>query len=503
MNVNEYFHMGNPDKPIMMEATKQVPTMKNYPDQGSDPVSGISDNQLMDALNTFTGMRFDSVGDFLGYYQGNYFQTAYTQLKPFTCHQLAIGNPYITSAIDAIADPIASANIIATPTTPETNPNQMEINYLQYLLNHPNPLQPKDIFIKLLLTDALQTGSAYIEVGYNSYGFAARLDRVAPYLISAKKVSGKIYFVRTDNGYVFPDNAIIPIFSANPYSDYKGLTKLIPLFTNILTDTALMEHNLRYFVKDTLKSIISVSDKVTTEGYVNELEVIKQQIKEMENKGDSGHLIMHGATVQGLSQTNQEMMTPDIWKANIDAICAVYHVPPHKVMKVESGNLGTGTGESQEDAMNETINNNAKWLLSYLNFKLTDFMGIESTIATFDDLTKTDDVRQAQLDTIQLDAGITDVNSIRVRDGLQPYDNPLLNEPWKGVKVLPLSMTGLQYTSKASVAGESNVTPEDTDPLVGDITKEEMLSMDGVTFNERLKQARDVKHFLRKLGYAN
>ena len=503
MNVNEYFHMGNPDKPITIQATKNVPTNKIYPDQSSDPISGISDNQLMDALNTFTGMRFDSVGDFLGYYQGSYFQTAYTQLKPFTCHQLAIGNPYITSAIDAIADPIASANIKAIPLTPETNPNDFEIGYLNYLINHPNPLMPKNVFIKLLLQDALQTGSAYIEVGYNSYGFAARLDRIAPYLISAKKVSGKVYFVRTDNGYVFPDNAIIPIFNPNPYSDYRGLTKLIPLFTNILTDTALMEHNLRYFVKDTLKSIISVSDKVTTEGYTAELDLIKQQIKEMENKGDSGHLIMHGATVQGLSQTNQEMMTPDIWKANIDAICAVFHVPPHKVMKVESGNLGTGTGESQEDAMNETINNNAEWLLSYLNFKLTEFMGIESTIASFDDLTKTDDVRQAQLDSIQLEAGITDVNSIRVRDGFEPYDNPLLDEPWKGVKTLPLSMTGLQYTSKASAAGEVNINSEDeTNPITG-IQANEMLTLDGVSFKQRLKEARDVKQFLKGLGYAH
>ena len=114
MDANQYFHIGNPGRPITIPGLSQASRKASKgptPSQGSAPIQRsqqFSGDQVMDALATFTGIRFDSVGDFLGYYQGNYFQTAYTQLKPFTCHQLAIGNPYITAAIDAIADPIST-----------------------------------------------------------------------------------------------------------------------------------------------------------------------------------------------------------------------------------------------------------------------------------------------------------------------------------------------------------------------------------------------------------
>ena len=511
MDVNEYFNFR---ADVAAPLSQVAPPLRSAGvPQGSVPAqrSKYNTDNVMDALATFTGIRFDSVGDFLGYYQGNYFQTAYTQLKPFTCHQLAIGNPYITSAIDAIADPICTTKFVAVPNVEGAEPNKTEVAWLEWLLNNPSPMDPAPVFYKKILVDELQTGSAYIEVSYNDYGLPARFDRIAPYMIEPKKFQGKTYFRRLDNGYIFPDNALITIFNPNPYSDARGLSRLVPLFVNMLTDTALMEHNLRYFVKDTLKGIISVSDNITTDNYAKELQMIKQQILEMETKADSGHLIMHGANFQSLSNSNRDMMTPDIWEANINAICAVYHVPPHKVMKVKEGNLGGSAGESQEDAMNQTIDNMAMHLLSYINFKLLDWMGISDTILEYaGDLTKTDELRQAQLDTERLKNGTTTLNRVLKKYGDEEYPDPLADEPYVDNRTLPLSMTGLQFMARASDQGAallSGLKPgEDVMFRPASEGPQTPLDPDDSTpqsFDERLEQIGNIKRYLRKRGYSN
>jgi hypothetical protein len=220
-----------------------------------------------------------------------------------------------------------------------------------------------------------------------------------------------------------------------------------------------MEHNLRYFVKDTLKGIISVSDSVDDTVYRNELDRIRQQIRDMEATGESGHLIMHGATFQALGNSNRDMMTPEILEANINAVCAVYHVPPHKVMRVESGSLGTGTGESQEDAMNETINNEASTILSYLNFYLLQFAGIKSSKLVFKDLTKTDETRQAELETMRLNNGTLTLNEVRGRYGDELYEDMLADEPLLPNNRVPLSMIGA--TPEPLPVPESEPVPEE------------------------------------------
>jgi HK97 family phage portal protein len=519
MDVNEYLEFrASPGITDVTQAASVPAQFKTAPAQGSVPqTSQFNTDQVMDALATFTGIRFDSVGDFLGYYQGNYFQTAYTQLKPFTCHQLAIGNPYITSAIDSIADPISTTKFIAEPKIVNDKLNPTEAMWIEYLLNNPNPLQPANVFYKHILVDELQTGSAYIEVSYNEYGLPGRFDRIPPYMIEPKKFQGHTFYRRLDNGYIFPDNALITIFNPNPYSDARGLSRLVPLFINMLTDTALMEHNLRYFVKDTLKGIISVSDNISTDNYAKELQMIKTQIQEMETKADSGHLIMHGANFQSLSNSNRDMMTPDIWEANINAICAVYHVPPHKVMKVKEGNLGGNAGESQDDTMNQTIDNHAEKILGYLNFKLLDWMGIQNTVIAYSgDLTKTDELRQAQLDTEKLANGTTVLNEVRKKYGDDPYPNKLADEPFLSVRTLPLSMAGLPFIARASAAGGGDLAGlhPGEDPIGGElkvlanpdedqeaVSKQERLEQRGMTFEEKLEQMGNVKRYLRKRGY--
>lgn len=404
--------------------------------------ASLEHQELMNALNSMTGLQFENVGAFLNHYRSNYFKTAYKQLDPFTCIQLAITSPYIVSAIDAIVKPIAKADFKAVPKSPENKPNTVMMPYMEWLINNPNPYQTKNQFIRELLYDYLRTGQAFIEVGYGDFQFPARLDRVEPYIVKPVPMYGEIKYVRRDNGYVFPDQCIIPYFNSNPFSRYKGLSKLVALFVRILNDEALMEHYLRYFVQDTVKGIISVSDQISTQGYKDSIAKIKAQIEDKKSKGESGHLIVHGATFQGLGNTNRDMLTNEIEQSNINAISAVFQVPPSKIMQIDSGNIGSGTGESQENSMNDTLTNEASDFLSILNFKLLNLAGINDTVYQVKNLTKTDRIKEAQLDTERLNNGTWSINDVKTRYGEELRPEDWANEPWMPTSRLPMSLTG-------------------------------------------------------------
>jgi HK97 family phage portal protein len=410
--------------------------------------SSISELDLLDALNSFQGVSFDQLSDFFRYYKEEYFRTAYTQLDPFSCHQLAISNPWIASAVNAIVKSIASADIVAKPKD-QDNPNELEIEYVEELLGNPNDIQTDLTFMKLISLDLLQTGRAYIEVAYNDYGFPCALYRVAPYKIKPVRYNGNVYYIRS-NGYIFPENTLIPIFNPNPFTDYDGLSPLVALFTKIMLDEAVTEHNLRYFVNDVLKGLLSFSDKVGYDDAMKEVKRIQKQVVDMRENGQAGHLVTYGATFQALTNNSMDSVTPDIQQKIIDAIKAVFHVPPSKMAIDESGNIGSGTGESQDQMMNETLNDWASLILSYLNNKLLSFMGITDTTLEFTNLTKTDDLHQAQLDTENLNNGTTDINEVRNKRGDEPYEDDIANEPLIDYRKIPLS-----FIAKLDASGVS------------------------------------------------
>ncbi len=408
------------------------------------PGQASSETQkLVDSINDITGLRFDTLGEFFGYYRDTYMKTAYQNLTPSACITLAMGNPWISGAIDAIAEPISAARMVAAPVDPEVV-NDFEILYLQTLLDHPNPLQPNDIFINQLVTDILQTGAAYVEVNRNEYGFIGRLDRVAPYKIEPKKSNGITYFIRTDTGYRYTEDTLICIFNPNPFSNDKGLSKLVALCSKLMLDEALTEHNLRFFVKDVIKGVLSFSTDVNYDEATKEIERLKEDIKDMEEKGDSGNLVVYGATFQALAMNNRDMLTPEIQQTIIDAVKAVFHVPQSAIGFANGGSIGNGEGESQDDMMNKTLTKWSNLILSYLNFRLLDMMGIKDTHITFENLTKTDEVKQSSLDTEYLNNGTTTINRVLAKRGEELFDDPLADEPLIAANRIPLSALGTQ-----------------------------------------------------------
>jgi hypothetical protein len=222
-----------------------------------------------------------------------------------------------------------------------------------------------------------------------------------------------------------------------------------------MLDEAVAEHNLRFYTSDMLKGIINLDPKAfqnSYEGAVTEVERLNEQIRSMEEKGEAGHLLAYGATWQSLSSTNKDMLTPEVMASIIQAVKTCYRVPPHKIMQIESGNIGSGTGDAQEDSMNETLIDEMNRSLTFINFYLQLWTGIVDTKIDYTNLTNTNTERETDLATKNLANGTLTINEVRLARGQEPYSWDWCDVPW--ISKLTLPMDGLAVMAGDDDAGQ-------------------------------------------------
>lgn len=403
----------------------------------------MSESELVNALNSMQNQSFNNLAEFFQYYKNDAFDFAYQELDAYTSFQLAMSSWSVYAAIKAIATPIAAAEIVPVAKDPQ-NPNVEEIEYLKLLLNNPNRLNTGFDFRKKLAMDLLSTGEAYVEVSYNDWHFPAAMYRIAPYDIQPKRASdGSVVFVRKSTGYIYGDDELITFFHYNPYSDYRGLSPLVPIFQKLMLDGAILRHNFDFFTNQSLKGIISLSDKISASAAADETNRMQQQIKHMKDTGDSGHLVLYGAAYQSIGATNRDMLVADVEKSVINAVIAAYGVPPGSISQIDTGNIGSGTGDFQEQLLNETLSNWGSLIVNSLS-AILEFGDINDTVLAFKNLTKTDEIKKAELYKVKLESSQMTPNEVRAEEGKPPYESEYANNPWMPINHLPMSLVDNQ-----------------------------------------------------------
>jgi phage portal protein BeeE len=157
-----------------------------------------------------------------------------------------------------------------------------------------------------------------------------------------------------------------------------------------------------------------------------------------------GNIFLYGGEYQDIGLTNKDMEFTALTDKVRDRICGVYGVPPHKVGIIESGNLGGGTGESQdinfwkkrkgeiklfEDAFNNVIGRTG-WA-EIFEFGVVD---LENKLL------------RAQTEDIKLKNGTIVPNENRTGYNLDPYeggDTPL-TQLMKSAPIPPAAASGVK-----------------------------------------------------------
>ena len=165
----------------------------------------------------------------------------------------------------------------------------------------------------------------------------------------------------------------------------------------------------------------------------------------MKKSGKSGHLVAYATAFQAISATNKEMLTPEIEKTILDRIIAIYGVPPAEVMKIDSGNLGSGTGESQKETLYERVRFwNKKILLGSYKRQLIRYAQLKDTTVDVKNLTIIDERKQLEIHKGYLDNGVMDIDEVRTDIGREPYGEEWSSIPTMASPRIPAYMIGQQ-----------------------------------------------------------
>jgi hypothetical protein len=405
----------------------------------------------------FGGLGFTSISEFIDFYKSDAFKVAYFYMDPLSCYNLATASPLVMSAIGAITRPITSAEIIGMQKR-KHDENLDEINTLNELMEEPNPNQDAEEFKDQALKCGLITGNIYYEVADNAFGYPASIYIHEPY--NMKQPSPGVYEHR--DGTKFKPGSIIHRKCWNPLSEYVGMSPLVPIVTAMMLDSTIVKNNLGYYDSNQLKGILNVDSSVPYSEAKDEFDRIGSSIKQMKKEGKEGHLIAYATTFQAITSNNKEMMTPDMMEELVKRIGGTYGVPPAKVMRIDSGNIGGGTGESQADTMNETNEFWANYLLvSPLKRYLVNAYDFKDTTLGITNLTKKDDLNLAKLNTEYMKNYSTTINEIRKSRGEERIDSEYADEPLVPQQYVPLSMMG----QTPMTANPNGANPNDTKPI--------------------------------------
>ena len=139
--------------------------------------------------------------------------------------------------------------------------------------------------------------------------------------------------------------------------------------------------------------------------------------KEKEKKG---MIVTQGANYQATNNSNRDMEFLALLQYARDRIITMFGVPPAKVGIIETGNIGTGTGESQDKNFGKVINGDCRVIEDAFNKNL----GRSGFQELFEFIREDHEnkLNRADIEDKQLRNGTTFINEVRSGYGLDPVE---------------------------------------------------------------------------------
>ncbi len=151
---------------------------------------------------------------------------------------------------------------------------------------------------------------------------------------------------------IYEPDELIHIKQPNPEKTKSvwGLSKI-----NVCADwIALSKNALRYnndlLINDGLdpNTIFSYDKEISDKNFVSELKRLRAEKQQAREQGQKNIMAVKGATVQSNIRSNRDMNYLELLKYASDQIIRTFQVPPQLAGKIETANLGSGSGDSQK-----------------------------------------------------------------------------------------------------------------------------------------------------------
>lgn len=306
------------------------------------------------------------------------------------------------------------------------NPNKEQVNfekvnYLTDLFNAPGGKYADDTFssfIKQIVPSWKVTGDAFIEVNHDKlFGNVPNGFRFIPTELMGYDYERGAWCLRNTEHVFEPEN-LIHIYE--PKITIRGSKWGTSLIDTASMDIALevlgLGHNKDIFSNHGLdpRGVLNFDKDVSSN-------IVKGNIARFKKEKDKkGMIITQGANYQATNNSNRDMEFLALLQYARDRIITMFGVPPAKVGIIETGNIGTGTGESQDKNFGKVINGDCRVIEDAFNKNL----GRSGFQELFEFIREDHEnkLNRADIEDKQLRNGTTFINEVRSGYGLPPVE---------------------------------------------------------------------------------
>lgn len=337
-----------------------------------------------------------------------------------TYYQAFKKNVWVRRCCMVTCDEILSEGFqINNPNT--TTVNHEKVNYLTDLFNAPAGKYAEDTFsslIKQIVPSWKVTGDTFIEVNHDKiFNNIPNGFKFIPTELMGYDYNRDAWCIR-NTGHVFEPENIIHIYE--PKIQIRGSkwgTSLIDTIAmNISLEALGLNHNKNVFENHGLdpRGVLSFDKDLKPQMVKENIQRLKKQ------KNQKGIIAMQGGNYQHTNNSNKDMEFLELIRYSRDCVITMFGVPPAKVSIIETANLGTGSGESQDKNFGKVINSNCKVIEDAFNKNL----GRSGFQELFEFIREDHEnkLNRAEIEDKQLRNGTTFINEVRSGYGLSPVD---------------------------------------------------------------------------------
>lgn len=303
----------------------------------------------------------------------------------------------------------------------KTQVNYERVNYLTDLFNAPGGKYAEETFsslIKQIVPSFKVTGDAFIEVNHDKvFDNVPNGFKFIPTELMGYDHNVGAWCIR-NTGYIFEPENLIHIYE--PKIQIRGSkwgTSLIDTIAqNITLEVLGMKHNKDIFENHGLdpRAVLSFDKDLKPQQVKDNIFRLKKQ------KNKKGVITGQGLNYQQTNNSNKDMEFLELIRYSRDCIITMFGVPPAKVDIIETANLGTGSGESQDKNFAKVINSNCQVIENAFNKNLGR-SGFEE-VFEFIREDHENKLNRAEIEDKQLRNGTTFINEVRSGYGLPPVD---------------------------------------------------------------------------------
>lgn len=359
------------------------------------------------------------------------FNTANKTAGQYSFFRQAQDNPYVYSCVNAISDTfLINGFKINNPDDFKVNNNN--VRYLTNLFSHPEANESSltfPVFIKQIVNSFELIGDTFIEINYeefdydhNNYHIINGLQYVPASLLRWFDDTDQYGFRNKPNIRYEPDELIHIYEPSVEFRDSKfGESKLEKIQKPLLMMFLGLDYNQKLMENEGIDptAILSYPETMDDDQFNTEVMRLQAMIQAQVRK-QGGMLITKGASYQSANLNNKDMDYVNMMNMCRDMIISLFRVPPAMVGVIETANLGSGNGEAQKEQFKNVMNAKAKFYESAFN-KALGSNGFNE-VFQFNEMDIEDELKRANIESIQIRDGVRTVNEIRKGYGWNPVD---------------------------------------------------------------------------------